>query len=110
MIVIELLTSCNAEHKEKQVNKETSDAIMIDDPISNMQYSKNFGAKHFPPHYMTSERLVIQTLQEGVSLERQRTLQLKYSLTMEVPRVLRERMLTLFISKKHLYWIVAAEL
>ena len=41
-IVIELLTSCNAEHKEKQVNKETSDTIVIDDPTPNTQYSKKF--------------------------------------------------------------------
>ena len=41
-IVIKLLTSCNAEHKEKQVNKETSDMIVIDAPTPNMQYSKTF--------------------------------------------------------------------
>ncbi len=41
-IVIELLTLCNAEHKEKQVNKETSDTIIIDDPTPNTQYSKKF--------------------------------------------------------------------
>ena len=41
-IVIELLTLCNAEHKEKQVNKETSDMIVIDDPTPNMQHSKKF--------------------------------------------------------------------
>ena len=70
--------------------------------------AKSFGTQHFPPHYMNSELLINQSLQEGVSLERQRMLQLEYSLTVEVPRVLRERMLTLFISTKHLHWIVAA--
>ena len=73
-IVIELLTSCNAEHMEKQVNKETSDMIVINAPTPNMQYSKSFGTHHFPPHYMTSELLINQSLQEGVSSERQRML------------------------------------
>ncbi len=39
-VTIKLLTSCNAEHKEKQVNKETSDTIVIDAPTPNTQYSK----------------------------------------------------------------------
>ena len=47
-IVIELLTSCNAEHKEKQINKETSDTIMIDDPTPNTQYSKKFWSATLP--------------------------------------------------------------
>ena len=41
-IVIELLTLCNAEHKEKQVNKETSDTIVSDAQTPNTQYSKKF--------------------------------------------------------------------
>ena len=41
-IVIEQQTSCNAEHKEKQVNKETSDTIVIDNPNPNTQCSKKF--------------------------------------------------------------------
>ena len=72
--------------------------------------AKRFGMQHFPPHYMTSKLLVNQSLQEGVSSERQHTLQLEYSLTVEVPRVSKERMSTLFISTKHLHWIVAAKL
>jgi len=41
-IVIEQQTSCNAEHKEKQVNKETSDTIVIDDPTPCTLYIKKF--------------------------------------------------------------------
>ncbi len=41
-VTIKQLTLCNAEHKEKQVNKETSDMIVINDPTPNTQYSKKF--------------------------------------------------------------------
>ena len=41
-IVIEQQTSCNAEHKEKQVHKETSAMIVIDYPNPNPQCSKRF--------------------------------------------------------------------
>ena len=53
-IVIEQQTSCNAEHKEKQVNKETSDTIVIDNPNPIRNAAKRFGKSHLPPHYMTS--------------------------------------------------------
>jgi hypothetical protein len=39
-VTIKLLTWCNAEHKDKQVNKETSDTIVINAPTPTMQYSK----------------------------------------------------------------------
>ena len=47
-VTIKLITSYNAEHKEKQVNKETSDTIVIDDPISITQYSKKFWSSTLP--------------------------------------------------------------
>jgi hypothetical protein len=39
-VTIKLRPSCNAEHKEKQVNKETSDTIVIYAPTPTMPYSK----------------------------------------------------------------------
>ncbi len=47
-VTIKLLTLCNAEHKEKQVNKETSDKIVIDATTPNTQYSKKISNATLP--------------------------------------------------------------
>ncbi len=109
-IVIELLTLCNAEHKEKQVNKETGDTIVIDAPTPNTQYSKKIWNATLPST-LHDKRAARQSVIAGGSVLGEAA----YA-TVGIfaycgdPWVLRERMSTLFISRKHLHWIVAVEL
>ena len=63
-VTIKLLTSCNAEHKEKQVNKETSDMIVIDAPNPNKQYSKKFWNATLPST-LHDERAARQSVVAG---------------------------------------------
>ena len=66
-VTIKLLTLCNAEHKEKQVNKETSDTIVIDDPTPNMQYSKKFWNATLPST-LHDKRAACQSVVAGGSI------------------------------------------
>ncbi len=66
-ILIDLLTLRNAEHKEKQVNKETSDTIVIDDPTPNTQYSKMFWNATLPST-LHDKRAACQSVVAGGSV------------------------------------------
>ena len=109
-IVIKQQTSCNAEHKEKHVNKETSAMIVIDYPNPNPQCSKRFWNITLTSTLHDKQAALQSVVAGGSVIGEAAYAALEYSLTVEVPRVSRARMLVLFISTKHLHWIVAAEL
>ena len=110
MIVIELLTLCNAEHKEKQVNKETSDTIVIDASTSNMQYSKKIWNATLPST-LHNKRVVRQSV-----IARGSVLWEAAYATVGIfpygggPKGFKRKNVDIVLSTKHLHWIVAAEL
>ncbi len=101
---------CNAEHKEKQVNKETSDTIVIDAPTSNTQNSKKFWNATLPSTLHDKQAACQSVIAGGSVLGEAAYATVGIFPYRGGPKGFKRRMSTLFISTKHFFWIVAADL